>query len=99
MKNVIVRYRVKPEMAAENERLIVAVFAQLNERKPAGLRYASFKLDDGVSFIHVASITEGDPLRDVPAFQEFVAGVKQRCDEPPMTVHGTIVGSYKAFAD
>jgi len=53
MKQVIVRYRVKPERAAENEELVRAVYAELQETKPAGLRYATFQLDDGVSFVHI----------------------------------------------
>jgi hypothetical protein len=100
MKNVIVRYRVRPDAAAENERLIAAVFAQLQERKPVGLRYTSFKLDDGVSFVHVASVDSAggdDPLTSLPAFKAFTAGVKDRCVELPVTVHGTIVGAYHAF--
>jgi hypothetical protein len=27
----------------------------VHETKPTGLRYATFKLDDGVSFVHLAS--------------------------------------------
>ena len=102
MKQVIVRYRVRPEMAAENERLITEVFAQLHKGKPDGLRYASFKLDDGVSFVHVASMESSDgsdPLRDLPAFQAFIKGVRDRCDEPPVTARVDIVGSYRAFGE
>ncbi|CAN5922489.1 hypothetical protein BH11GEM2_BH11GEM2_33370 [soil metagenome] len=54
MKRVIVRCTVKPDRAAENVSLVENVFAQLTREKPAGIRYATFKLEDGVSFIHVA---------------------------------------------
>lgn len=54
--NVMVRYKVKADSSGENERLIKAVFAALERERPAGLRYASFKLADGVSFVHVASV-------------------------------------------
>ena len=34
---------------------------QLARDKPAGMRYQSFKLDDGVSFVHVGSSESGGP--------------------------------------
>jgi hypothetical protein len=37
MKQVIVRYRVRPERAAENEELVRAVVAEMHETKPAPL--------------------------------------------------------------
>ena len=62
MRAVMVRYRVKPEMAAENERLVRAVYAELQAVKPAGLSYQTHKLADGVSFVHVAMYGTGGPL-------------------------------------
>ena len=50
----VVRYRTNPQHADENARLIRDVFAELAAKRPGGLRYASFLLDDGVSFVHVA---------------------------------------------
>ena len=58
----VIRYRTKPESADENERLIREVFAELAEQA-RGLRYATFRLDDGVSFVHVAVLDgEENPL-------------------------------------
>ena len=54
MRQVMVRYKVKPERAAENEELVRAVYDELHRTEPAGLRYATFQLDDGVSFVHLA---------------------------------------------
>jgi len=101
MKQVMVRYRIKPERAAENQEYIARVFRELEREKPAGIRYASFKLDDGVSFVHVASIGRPDgknPLRDLPAFQAFIAEIEARCDEAPKTVDLHEIGSYGFFA-
>ena len=39
MKTIVVRYQTKPERADENQRLIEAVFAELDERKPKGFTY------------------------------------------------------------
>ena len=60
MSEVVVRYKVKPERVDENERLIERVYAELAESDPGGLRYATFRLEDGVSFVHVASIDGED---------------------------------------
>ena len=55
--------------------------------RPAGLRYATFVLDDGVSFVHMASSRDDgpNPLREVAAFQAFQQDVAERCAEPPVT--------------
>jgi len=96
----MVRYRVKAEQASENERYIQSVFAELEREKPTGLRYASFTLPDGVSFVHIASIetTDGtNPLLELPSFKEFTARIKDRCEEAPVTVELHDVGSYRVF--
>ena len=95
----VVRYTTRPEAADENEKLIKAVFAQLAEQLPKGLRYVAIRLDDGVSFIHVA-VHENDhnPLAGLPAFGEFASTIKERCTDGPTPVTGTVIGSY-ATAD
>jgi hypothetical protein len=97
MPNIVVRYRTKPERAEENRQLVENVFAQLDEMGATGFAYASFRLADGVSFVHV--LVEGDgggsvALTDVPAFKEFVAGIAQRCDEQPVAQQATVVGAH-----
>jgi hypothetical protein len=101
MKRVMIRYRVRADQAADNERYIQAVFAELDREKPAGLRYASFKLADGVSFVHIASVETADgsnPLTALPTFKEFTARIKERCEEQPVTVELHEVGAYRLFA-
>jgi hypothetical protein len=91
-----VRYRTKPDCADENARLIRQVFAELAEHQPEGLRYAAFRLDDGVSFLHVAVIEgEENPLSTSPAFAEFQSGIKDRCEEGPIAADTAVVGSYR----
>jgi hypothetical protein len=97
VKQVMVRYRVKPERASENQEYVSKVFEQLEREKPAGIRYASFKLNDGVSFVHIASIErpdEANVLRELSAFKAFIAEIGARCDEPPLTVDLHEIGSY-----
>jgi hypothetical protein len=91
----VVRYTTHPETADENERLIRAVFAQLAEQRPAGLRYLAFRLDDGVSFLHVAIFDDDhNPLAELSAFSEFTSAIGERCTDGPTPVNGTVVGSY-----
>lgn len=100
MKHVIVRYRVKPERAAENEELVRAVYAELHQRRPAGLHYATFQLDDGVSFVHLASNDTEDgqnPLSEVQAFKRFVENIDDRCDEGSVVSSVREIGSYRFF--
>jgi hypothetical protein len=100
MKRAMVRYRVRADQAPANERYIKGVFEQLAERQPSGLRYASFKLDDGVSFVHIVSqeVNDGsNPLTELPAFKAFTAAIAERCEEPPVVEKLTEVGSYKMF--
>jgi hypothetical protein len=98
MKTTVVRYRAKPERAAENQQLIEAVFADLEEREPEGFTYKVFRLEDGVSIIHVViehDVEKSDSLQDVPAFQAFLADIAERCDIPPAATGATIVGGYR----
>ena len=95
MKTVMVRYTVKADRVEENEAKIKAVFAALHETKPSGLRYTSYKQDDGRSFVHIASM-EGpsNPLAELPAFKAFTENIDERCEIPPAPGALTAVGSY-----
>ncbi len=102
MKQVIVRYKVKPERAAENEELVRAVYDELHETKPTGLRYATFQLDDGVSFVHVASTEAADgssPLSEVQAFKHFQENIEERCEESPVVSAVREIGSYRFLGE
>ncbi len=96
MRQVMVRYTVKPERVAENEELVRAVYEELAQVAPDGLHYATFRLEDGVSFMHVA-VTEADrnPLSDLEAFQRFQAGIADRCDEAPVVTALSEIGSFR----
>ena len=98
MKSTVVRYQAKPDRAEENQRLVEAVFADLEERKPEGFTYKVFRLEDGVSFVHVViehDVEGPDSLQDVPAFQAFLEGISDRCDVAPVASGATVVGGYR----
>lgn len=96
----LIRYKVKPDLASENQQYIEKVFEELRNNHPQGLHYASFKQSDGVTFVHMVSVeTEnGDnPLSQLSAFQAFQAGIRDRCEEQPVVVDLEEVGSYRFF--
>ena len=98
MTATVVRYQAKPDRADENQQLIEAVFADLDQRRPDGFTYKVFRLEDGVSFVHVViehdDVADPDSLQDVPAFQAFVQDIGDRCDVPPLAMGATVVGRY-----
>jgi hypothetical protein len=102
MQRLIVQYKVKPEQADENQRYVEAVFAELAEKAPEGLRYASFRLADGVSFVHIASIETADgknPLPEFESFKAFTKDLRARCDVPPNALGAKSIGEYRVFED
>ena len=100
MPRVIVKYKVKSDRSEENIEYINQVFKALQKTSPEGLRYASFVLEDGLSFIHIASIETEDgsnPLASLPEFQAFVTDIASRCEEPPLPFAADLLGSYRVF--
>jgi hypothetical protein len=96
MRRVMVRYEVKPGRAAENEELVRAVYEELARTSPEGLRYATFRLGDGVGFVHFAETEDGhNPLADIEAFARFQDGIRERCAQPPTVTELHEVGSYR----
>jgi hypothetical protein len=97
MRQVMVRYRVKPGEVERNKELVRGVYEELHRSEPDGLRYATFQLEDEVSFVHFA-IETGDgptPLSGVEAFRRFQEGIRERCDEPPVVAELREVGSFR----
>jgi hypothetical protein len=91
----VIRYVTKPECADENARLIGAVFADLDALRPPGLAYKSFRLEDGLTFVHVVTMTgEGNPLLESEAFRAFSNTVADRCTEGPLVLEATGLGDY-----
>lgn len=95
MGRTVVRYKTRPEAADENARLVAAVYAALAEADPGDFRYITYRLADGVTFVHVAH-QDGDtnPLASLPEFAEFQRDLAARCVEQPNPTAATVVGSY-----
>lgn len=100
MKRVMVTYKVKSDRIEENKQFIEKVFTELNKNQPESLRYASFLKEDGISFVHLASIETEDgsnPLSNSEAFKAFSSNIKDRCVELPKAIELFKVGSYNLF--
>ena len=92
-----IRYTVKEGRGDENQALIEQVFAELVAKAPEGLRYDAFRLEDGVTFVHVVSHESEqarEALRELPAFRAFQAGIAERCAVAPVRTGLMEVGSY-----
>jgi hypothetical protein len=99
MKSLI-RYKTRPELADENQRLVENVYQELEARDPGEVHYATFRLSDGVTFLHLFTTDSDDgakTLGTISAFAEFQKDLLQRCAEAPVTEHVTVVGSYRMF--
>ena len=97
MKTIMVRYKTSEAHAEANESLVRAVFEELRLRAPSGLRYASYRLADGVTFVHIATVTTADgsnPLDSTPEFAAFTKEIAERCEAPPVARPATLIGSY-----
>ena len=66
--------------------------------RPNGIRYATFKLDDGATFVHIAQVdAERNPLGDLQAFRTFQEGIAERCIDAPVAHELDEIGSFGLF--
>ena len=85
-KAIVVRYSTTPESAGENQQLVRDVYEELAENAPEGFHYLTVRLEDGVSFVHVAIHDDGadNPLPATDAFNRFQANLSDRLTEGPI---------------
>ncbi len=102
MKQRMVRYKIKADRVVENEQYLQKVFEQLQREQTPGMRYVTFKLDDGVSFVHIVELDSPDgsnPAATLESFKAYTAEIQDRCEEPPVFTELEKVGSYKLFGE
>ena len=98
MGRAVVRYTVKAGTQDYNAELVGAVYRELAQLRPAGFSYATYRLDDGRTFVHIAE-QEGDgasPLPGLAAFRAFQEGIPDRCEWGPVVAGAELVGRYSA---
>jgi hypothetical protein len=99
MRHTMVTYTVKPGREEENAALVRAVFEELAQTRPAGLRYAVFYLPDARQFIHHLYTNEGSEsgVQALPSFQAFVADAADRHEQPAAFTQPELIGDYRTF--
>jgi len=96
----LLRYKVKPGHAADNERLVRAVFDEIHRARPEGIRYSTFLLDDGLTFINIVATETSSglaPLGQLQAYRQIQQGKYDRFDEPPQVTELHELGTYRVF--
>ena len=101
MSVVMVRAKLKEEHVAEAEAAVKRMFAAIEREGLEGIRYASAKLEDGVTFLAMLEVEDGveNPLPGLPEAQEFYAQLPGWYVEPPEFGPVTLVGSYRLFSE
>jgi hypothetical protein len=96
MKRTIISYTVRPATAKVNEELIRDVFDELAEVEPENVRYTAYALEDGVSFLHLVEVKDGEnPIPDLASFKRYTEAVLERCQQQPVVNQAREVGTYR----
>jgi hypothetical protein len=99
MNVLMVRSKVKADSAAEVEAAVAKMFAAIEQAQPHGVRYASCRLPDGVTYVAMLALEDPptNPLAAIPAFTEFQENLKGWLAESPTVEQLTVAGSYGLF--
>lgn len=99
MSVLMIHAKVKEEHVAATEASAEKMFAAVSQAQPEGIRYASLKLPDGVTFVALLEIEEGveNPLPTIPEWREFGENLESWREEPPTVEQAQVVGSYRLF--
>jgi hypothetical protein len=78
MSVMMIRSKVKSENVNDVEGATKTMFAALDKAQPQGVKYASSKLADGVTFVILLALEspEDNPLPAIPEFRAFQEGLK-----------------------
>ena len=101
MNVTTVRAKLKQEHVAEAVAAVKRMFAAIEREQVEGIRYASVRLEDGVTFLAVLELEDGveNPLFGLPEAKEFYDSLPGWYVEPPEVGPGTVIGSYRLFSD
>jgi hypothetical protein len=91
--------RIKAESVTDVQTAVKKMLAAINATQPGGIRYASFLLSDGETFVALAQVDDGveNPLVGLPEFRELQEVVEASRAEPPSVQPLRIIGSYRLF--
>jgi quinol monooxygenase YgiN len=91
---VMIRCKVRPDEAEASLESFQEVYEEMRSVQPKGLRYATFQLEDKVTFVSFAEMEGPEVLQQLEAFQRLRATPRERFDEPPVLTMLHEVGSY-----
>jgi hypothetical protein len=99
MQVLMVQSKIKADSVSDVQAGLEKVFAALDAAQPGGMRYATFLLPDGETFVALLRIDDGveDPLRPLPEYQEVLELVEASRAAPPVVEELTVTGSYRLF--
>ena len=93
---VMVRWKVRADQVGRELAMLREVYDELAAAEIDGLRYATYRLEDGVSFLDVVDLPQGPGmLRQIAAFGRYRSGLEERCAEPPVVTQLEEVGAYR----
>jgi hypothetical protein len=97
MDVVKVQYTVKDEYVGTNKKNIARVMRDLREIDSPDLRYSTFLLDDGKTFVHLAIRANEEAaaiLSNLAAFKDFQQQLRaSQPESPPNAENMTLVDS------
>jgi hypothetical protein len=103
MNLLTIRSKFKEEYVADAQAGVEKVIQALEQAQLAGVRYASARLSDGVTFVAFLVLEDGvdpltgNPMRALPEYTELLENLKQWQPEPPVVEQMTVIGSYRVF--
>lgn len=97
--HMLISYTVRPEELAEHLTLVEEVYADVQRLAPCDLSYATYQLEDEVSFLELLSSDAGPgTLAASSAFARFRSGLDARCETVPVLSELRLAGSYSSMA-
>ncbi len=102
MKAVKVQYTVKADYAETNKKNIEAVMSDLREINNPGIKYSSFLLEDGKTFVHFGMYADQEAMSvvsDLDSFQHFRQQLKASGPESPPNAEdlNLVASAYEIF--
>jgi hypothetical protein len=92
----IVRFTAEPTDVPDVEAAIEAMVAAIHRERPAGTRFTSWKLADGVTFLNVLELAEGveNPMPGIAECRAYQQMLAHWVAEPPSPQPVSVVGTY-----
>ncbi|MEV4622360.1 hypothetical protein AB0J74_27050 [Asanoa sp. NPDC049573] len=99
MRLIMVRARVRDDSIDEIEAAGRTLFSALEREQPHGIRYASCRLSDGVTYLNILGLQDGvaNPLSALPEARAFQENLRSWLAEPAASEPLTVVGTYRLF--